>query len=145
MLACSRLHWSERSDRTRPRTCVGRRKAINPVSVITVLRTSSEQDPVERHNHKLLAEHCDTRNCHLRRNVLHACRNLLEPLCLFTVSSVLAAFIMAVFASERLRCFAKRLGSAWYSCMSCARRRCVLYLVLWRKKVVHRVTIGIHW
>ena len=39
------------------------------------------------------------------------------------------------FAFKQLRCFTKRLGSAWYSCMSCARRRWVLYLVLWRKKV----------
>ena len=33
--------------------------------------------------------------------------------------------------------------SAWYSSSSCA-RRWVLYLVLWRKKVGHRVAIGIH-
>ena len=83
LLARSRMHWSQRSDRIRPRTCVGRRKLIDPVSVSTVLLTSSEQDPLERHNHKLLAEHWDTRNFH-------------EPLALLAASSVLAAFIMAV-------------------------------------------------
>ena len=67
----------------RPRSCVGRGKVIDPVSVSTVLLTSSEEDPLERHNHKLLAEHCDTRNLH-------------EPLALLAASSVLAAFIMAV-------------------------------------------------
>ena len=83
LLARSRLHWSQRSDRIRPRSCVVRGKVIDPVSVSTVLLTSSEQDPLERHNHKLLAEHCDTRNIH-------------EPLALLAASSVLAAFIMAV-------------------------------------------------
>ena len=83
LLASSRMRWSQRSDRTRPRTCVGRGKVIDPVSVNTVLLTSSEQDPLERHNHKLLAEHCDTRNFH-------------EPLALLAASSVLAAFIMSV-------------------------------------------------
>ena len=83
LLARSRMHWSQRSDRTRPRTCVGRGKLINLVSVSTVLLTSSKQDPLERHNHKLLTEHCATRNFH-------------EPLALLTASSVLAAFTMPV-------------------------------------------------
>ena len=144
LLACSRLHWSQRSDRTQPGTCVGRRQAIHPVSVTTVLRTSSEQDLLERHNHKLFAEHSDTRNCHLRITVLHACRNLLEPLCLLAVSSVLAAFIMAVLPSNNCGV----LRNAWDlrgihacrvhlndgSCISCSgAKRC------------HRVAIGIHW
>ena len=85
LLARSRTRWSQRSDRTRPRTCVGRGKVIDPVSVSTVLLTSSEQDPLERHNHKLPAEHCDTRNFH-------------EPLALLAASSVLAAFIMSVLS-----------------------------------------------
>ena len=105
-------------------------RVIDPVSVSTVLLTSSEQDPLERHNHKLLAEHCDTRNFH-------------EPLALLAASSVLAAFIMPVLPRTSA-VFAKRLGSAWFSCNSCAPQRRVLYLVLWCKKVGHCVTIGIH-